>query len=165
VTIIDSPSPNQNDRPAGARPSLVVIHGTVGSDASDLAWCRDPQSKVSYHYLILRTGAVHRLVRPEKRAWHAGASEWAGRKNVNDFSIGIGLSNKGDGEPFTLAQYASAGELCAIFWREFGIHMESVVGHCHISPGRKQDPWLYFQWGRLYRAMAAFAGDPIFLRR
>jgi N-acetylmuramoyl-L-alanine amidase len=165
VNIIDSPSPNQNARPAGVRPSLVVIHGTVGTDAGDLEWLRKPEAKVSYHYLVLRSGAVHRLVRPERRAWHCGGSEWLGQQNVNNFSIGIGLSNKGDGEPFTLAQYASAGELCAIFWREFGIHMEGVVGHYHISPGRKTDPWYTFQWGRLFRAMAAFAGDPIFLRR
>ena len=96
MNIIDSPSPNQNDRPRGAGlPSLIVLHGTVGTDAGDLSWIRSPASKVSYHYLILRDGTVHRMVRPERRAWHAGASEWAGRENVNDFSIGIGLSSKG----------------------------------------------------------------------
>jgi N-acetylmuramoyl-L-alanine amidase len=155
VNIIDSPSPNQNERPAGVRPRLVVIHGTVGSDASDLAWCRDPAAKVSYHYLILRNGAIHRLVKPERRAWHAGASSWGGKPDCNDYSIGIGLSNKGDGEPFTAAQYASGGALCAIFRREYGIGPEAIVGHYHVSPGRKTDPWYTFHWGALFAAMEA----------
>jgi N-acetylmuramoyl-L-alanine amidase len=155
VNIIDSPSPNQNERPAGTKPRLVVIHGTVGNDASDLSWLRSKESKVSYHYLIQRNGTIHRLVRPEKRAWHCGASSWGGVPDVNDFSIGLGLSNLGNGEPYPEAQYQAAGWLCAIFEREYGIGMERVVGHCHISPGRKSDPWLVFRWGSLFAAMLA----------
>lgn len=161
MNIIDSPSPNQNDRPAGVRPRLVVIHGTVGSDAGDLQWLRSKEAEVSYHYLVQRNGVIHRLVRPERRAWHAGKSSWGGVPDVNDFSIGIGLSNLGDahlngtGEPFTEAQYQAAGWLCAIFEREYGIGMERVVGHVHVSPGRKQDPWLTFRWGSLFAAMVA----------
>ncbi|HYW05492.1 MAG TPA: N-acetylmuramoyl-L-alanine amidase, partial [Longimicrobium sp.] len=85
MDIIDSPSPNHNARPAGAKPTLIVIHGTVGSDSGDLGWIRDPVSKVSYHYLIQRNGKTHRIVRPEQRAWHAGESVWDGKKNVNDY--------------------------------------------------------------------------------
>jgi len=149
MSIIDSPSPNHNSRPADVPPSLIVIHGTVGSDAGDLAWIRDPGSEVSYHYLIQRTGDTHRIVRPELRAWHAGVSTWEGRGNVNDYSIGIGLSNLGDGEAYTAAQYRAAGELCSILVREWEIPMERIVGHYHISPGRKTDPWYTFQWMRL----------------
>lgn len=157
MLITDSPSPNQSERPAGMRPRLIVIHGTVGSDAGDLTHLRQKASEVSYHYLIMRPGTIHRLVRPEKRAWHAGASIWRGIPNVNDYSIGIGLSNKGDGEPFTEEQYRSAGWLCAVFGREYGIRMEEIVGHCHISPGRKTDPWLHFHWGKLFEYRAQFA--------
>ena len=35
------------------------------------------------------------MIDDELRAWHAGLSEWRGQKNVNDFSIGIELSNPG----------------------------------------------------------------------
>jgi N-acetylmuramoyl-L-alanine amidase len=160
VTIIDSPSPNQGARPAGVTPSLVVIHGTVGTDNGDLAWLRTEKAAVSYHYLIQRTGAIHRLVRPERRAWHAGASSWRGVPNVNDYSIGIGLSNLGSGESYTEAQYDAAGWLSAIFAREYGIGLEEVVGHCHVSPGRKTDPWLNFEWGRLFARMAVYASRP-----
>jgi N-acetylmuramoyl-L-alanine amidase len=158
VTIIDSPSPNQGARPPGAKPSLVVIHGTVGTDAGDLEWLRSPKSRVSYHYLVQRTGAIHRLVHPEARAWHAGESSWRGVADVNDFSIGIGLSNLGGGELYREAQYAAAGWLCSIFAREFGIGMEAIVGHYHVSPGRKTDPWYSFEWGRLFARMQAAEG-------
>ena len=149
MDIIESPSPNHNARPAGCKPTLIVIHGTVGSDSGDLGWIRDPASKVSYHYLIQRTGKTHRIVRPEQRAWHAGDSVWDGKKNCNDYAIGIGLSNLGDGEAYTGSQYRSAGGLCAILMREYDIPLERIVGHYHISPGRKTDPWYTFQWMRL----------------
>ena len=147
--IIDSSTRNQNVRPGSVRPDCIIIHGTVGTDTSDLSWLRNPESKVSYHYLIQRPGAIHRLVHPERRAWHAGESEWEGRKNVNDYSIGVGLSNLGNGEAFTAAQYASAGWLCEILMREHNIPLERILGHYHIAPLRKTDPWYTFQWMRL----------------
>jgi N-acetylmuramoyl-L-alanine amidase len=150
MTIIDKRSPNQNERPAGVLPGLIVIHGTVGSDAGDLAWLTNPASKVSYHYLIQRAGTTYRLVDDTRRAWHAGASSWRGRANVNDYSLGIGLSNKGDGELFTDAQYKACGSLCRILMRRWNITLDEVVGHYHISPGRKTDPWYVFEWGRLF---------------
>lgn len=153
MTIIDSPSPNQSARPNGVLPRLIVIHGTAGSDKGDLLHLRTPGSGVSYHYLIQRSGAIHRLARPERRAWHAGASSWKGVEDVNDFSIGIGLSNRGEGELYSEGQYAAAGYLCAIFERDREIGMESIVGHYHISPGRKTDPWETFEWGRLFDRM------------
>lgn len=153
MKIIDSPSPNQGARPAGVKPRLIVIHGTVGTDSGDLTWLRQKQAGVSYHYLLQRTGQIHRLVRPDKRAWHAGLSSWKGVPDVNNYSIGIGLSNMGGGEPYTEAQYDAAGWLCSVFWREFSIGMEQVLGHYHVSPGRKTDPWYSFEWGRLFDRM------------
>jgi len=152
VKVIDSPSPNQNLRPEGVKPRLVVIHTTAGDDEGGLSWLRDPKSRVSAHYLVLRNGAIHRLVDVSRRAWHAGLSEWQGVPNVNDYSIGIELVSRYD-QRVTEAQYAAAGWLCSIFEREFGIGPEDVVGHYHVSPGRKTDPWYSFEWGRLFEAM------------
>ena len=152
--ILDKPSPNQGARPPGVEPDLLVLHGTVGSDAGDLAWLSNAESKVSYHYLIQRDGTVYRLVPEARKAWHAGVSSWEGRDNCNAYSIGIGLSNLGpkgsqEFEPFTREQYKAAGWLCADIMERYGIPFERVVGHQHISPGRKTDPWLHFQWTRL----------------
>lgn len=152
VNIIDSGSPNHGARPPGATIDLLVIHGTAGTDEGDLAWCRDRRSGVSYHYLILRDGTTHRLVAEERRAWHAGVSEWQGRANVNDYSIGVGLSNRGPGEPYTEAQYTTLAKLTRdIMDRRPEITSERIVGHADVSPGRKTDPWPHFDWRR-YRA-------------
>lgn len=148
------PSPNFNNRPAGVEPSLVVIHGTAGTDAGDLAWLTSPQSKLSYHYLITRNGRIYYLVREMHRAWHAGKSSWGGVDGVNDFSIGIALSNRGPHlEPhYTDAQYESLGLLLTDLRERRGIHSSrGVVGHAAVSPGRKSDPWAHFDWFRVAR--------------
>lgn len=163
MKIIDAPSPNRSERVAEETPSLVVIHGTAGTIAGDLAHTRNPKSGVSYNYLIGPDGLIHRTVHWRWAAWHAGTSSWRGRPNVNRFSIGIGLSNPGDGKiMFTDEQYHSAGWLCAVFDRDLGIGMERVVGHYTVSgrhlgvrPDPKTDPWDWFEWGRLFAAMAA----------
>lgn len=150
MTVKERPSPNHNARPAGVRPDLILIHGTAGrSDAGDLSWLCAPESEVSYHYLIGRDGAVYRLVDDERRAWHAGRSAWEGRADCNDYAIGIGLSNDG-AEPYTAAQYAALGELVRDIRSRFDIPLRRIVGHHHVSPGRKTDPWYHFEWGRFF---------------
>jgi N-acetylmuramoyl-L-alanine amidase len=82
-------SPNYNARPPSKGVELVVIHATAGtSEEGDLSWLCSPKSRVSYHYLVGRTGALYQLVQESRRAWHAGRSRWLGKDNCNDFSIG-----------------------------------------------------------------------------
>jgi N-acetyl-anhydromuramyl-L-alanine amidase AmpD len=149
MNIILRSSPNKNARPAGVNPSLLIIHGTAGkSDAGDLSWLLAAKSKVSYHYLIARNGQIWQLVPDKERAWHAGVSSWNGRSNCNDYSIGIGLSNDG-AEPFTDAQYESCKNLVEMLRTKHDIPLVRVLGHHHVSPGRKSDPWLHFHWLRI----------------
>lgn len=153
MKIIDSPSPSHNARPVGVVPRLFVVHGTVGNDAGDLAFLKAggaPGKPVSYHYLILRTGQIHRLVQPGRRAWACDPSSWKGDDGVNDFSISVGLSNLNDGKPYTDAQYRSCAWLYVTLAKHFPIPLEGVVGHFHISYPRKTDPWYTFEWGRLF---------------
>lgn len=143
-------------------PRLLIVHATAGaSDEGDVQWCRTSQaeldakhgkgkySAVSYHYIVGRKGTVYQLVQDERRAWHAGISTWNGRANCNDYSIGVALSNRGDGEAYTPDQYASLAGLCVILMQRWNIPLERLVGHCHVSPGRKTDPYLKFEWTRL----------------
>jgi len=137
------PSPNKSRRPSGVRITAIVLH----ADASDrvdssLDWCRRPESKVSYHVLIGRTGNVFALVHPEERAWHAGVSELDGVKNVNDFAIGVCLSNRNDGETFPKAQLFEAATVCAALCQHYGIPLERIVTHAEVArpAGRKTDP-------------------------
>ena len=63
------------------------------SEIESLRRLKDPKSKVSTHYLINRKGLIIQMVRDNKIAWHAGKSKWI--KNLNKYSIGVELVNKG----------------------------------------------------------------------
>ena len=81
-----------------------------------------------------------------KRAWHAGQSEYEGQSACNNFSIGIELEGT-DTTPYTQAQYTSLHNLTkAIMTRYPLITTKRVVGHCDIAPGRKTDPGESFNW-------------------
>jgi len=137
------PSPNRNKRPEGVRITAIVLH----ADASDrvdtsLDWCRRPESKVSYHFLLGRTGNVFLLVHPEQRAWHCGVSALDGVSDVNDFAIGVCLSNRNDGETYPKAQLFEAAMVCVQLVNHYGIPLERIVTHAEVAlpPGRKTDP-------------------------
>ncbi len=161
------PSPHEDARPAGIRVSLIVIHGVslppgeFGGhwvedffcgrlDVSGHPYFREiADLRVAPHLLIRRDGSLIQFVACERRAWHAGLSEWRGRRDCNDFSIGIELEGT-DSMPYTDAQYARLVPvirgLCA---RYPGIDDAAIVGHSDIAPGRKTDPGPAFDWGRL----------------
>ncbi len=101
---------------------------------------------VSAHYLIDRKGNIYRLVKDKDVAYHAGVAKMPdGRRNVNDFSIGIELMNREDTE-YAEVQYEALNNLIAALRKTYPI--KSVVGHSDIAPGRKTDPW-NFDWKKL----------------
>lgn len=134
-------SPNHKARPAGVKPSLVVLHATAGkSDAGDLSWLCSLQSRVSYHYLIGRDGTVYELVPPERMAYHAGESAWKGRTFCNQFSIGVSWCNRHDGaEPLTAAQVRAGRALLDWLAARYPSLTEAVTHH-DVAPTRKSDP-------------------------
>ncbi len=106
--------------------------------------------KVSAHFLIRRDGALIQFVSCDHRAWHAGRSEWRGRENCNDFSVGIELEGL-EGDSFEPAQYLGLARLLSALARRYPI--ASVVGHEHVAPGRKADPGAGFSWRQLHRLL------------
>ncbi len=95
---------------------------------------------------IKRDGELLQFVASGDRAWHAGESEFRGRKRVNDFSIGIELEGC-DEEKFEEIQYAALCRLTSVLQDAFpAIRIGNIVGHCDISPGRKTDPGPHFNW-------------------
>jgi N-acetylmuramoyl-L-alanine amidase len=111
--------------------------------ASSLDWCRRPESKVSYHVLIGRKGDIYQLVAPERRAWHCGVSAWDGVPNCNDYTLGVCLSNRNDGEEeYPLAQLWSAAQVCRALMDHFQIAGDRIISHAAVATpaGRKTDP-------------------------
>ena len=170
---VQCPSPNQDERPAGAVPELLVIHGIslppgkFGGDYIEALFTNtlDPQQhpyfreiadlKVSAHLLLRRDGALLQFVPLTRRAWHAGDSKFRGRSCCNDYSIGIELEGTDD-EAYTDQQYQRLPVLIHAIIRAYPqISARQIAGHCDIAPGRKSDPGPAFDWLRLYDGLAA----------
>lgn len=176
------PSPHADERPAGTRVSLIVIHGVSlppgefgGSRVEEFFIGRLDSAahpyfseiaalRVAPHFYVTREGRVTQFVSTDRRAWHAGRSSWRGRAECNDFSIGIELEGV-DEMPYTDAQYAMLAALIgALRRRHPGIGEHGLAGHSDIAPGRKTDPGPAFEWTRLREDLARagynFAGKP-----
>jgi N-acetylmuramoyl-L-alanine amidase len=154
MNLIEAPSPNFD--PRTVPPSLLVLHYTgmqTGEEA--IARLRDPEARVSSHYVVEEDGRVFRLVPEERRAWHAGVSYWRGRRNVNGDSIGIEIVNPGHEwgyRAFPEAQVAAVIELVADIRTRWEIEDRDIVGHADVAPARKEDPGELFPWKRLAEA-------------
>jgi N-acetylmuramoyl-L-alanine amidase len=155
--IIDALSPNFDERDQPV--SMIVLHYTGMEDGgAAIERLRDPQAKVSCHYLVTEDGQVLRMVPEEKRAWHAGRSWWRGIQNVNSVSIGIELVNPGHEygyRPFAEEQIDALVPLVAEIKERHGITRGNIVGHSDVAPTRKQDPGELFPWNRLARLRLA----------
>lgn len=149
MKIIEHPSPNFGPRRGTDRPDMVVLHYTA-MESAEAACARlcDPEPEVSAHYLISDTGKILRLVAEEQRAWHAGVGAWQDCKDINSYSIGIELANRGD-EPFPEPQLCALETLLKDLLNRWQINPNRVLGHSDIAPGRKQDPGQRFPWSRL----------------
>ncbi len=81
-------------------------------------------------------------------------SQFCGRDNCNDFSIGIELEGE-DHRPYTERQYHELAAVTRALRQRFPkINLERIVGHCDVAPGRKTDPGPAFNWDKL-RALLA----------
>ena len=163
------PSPNRDERPAGAEITLLLVHaislppGEYGGDAIERLFTNwlDPAAhpyfaeiaglEVSSHFLVRRDGALLQFVPVQERAWHAGASCWRGRERCNDFSIGVELEGADDGA-FEDAQYARLRDLIHVL--RAALPLRDIAAHSEVAPGRKTDPGAHFEWPRVLSALA-----------
>ncbi len=154
MDLILAPSPNFDARKSP--PDMVVLHYTgMPTGAEALSRLRDPQTKVSAHYLIEEEGRVFSLVAEERRAWHAGVSFWKGERDINAVSIGIELVNPGHEWGYRAFPDAQIGALIALLDEVRGrwtIPDGRILGHSDVAPERKTDPGELFPWKRLAEA-------------
>lgn len=154
LTLIDAPSPNFNARSQPV--SILVLHYTgMESGQAALDRLRDPDAKVSAHYVVEEDGRVFALVAEDQRAWHAGRGSWRGRKDVNGASIGIEIVNGGHdfGLPeFPGAQIEAVIALSQGILSRHAIAPGDIIGHSDMAPSRKSDPGEKFPWQCLAQA-------------
>jgi AmpD protein len=166
------PSPNQDERPDGGQPELLIVHGISlppgefgGPEikrlfTNTLDWDAHPYFdeirglEVSSHLLIRRDGELLQFVPFTRRAWHAGESIFRARSCCNDFSIGIELEGE-DETAYTDDQYAVltavVGALLDAYPR---LSAREIAAHADVAPGRKTDPGPAFDWLRLYDGLS-----------
>ena len=151
MPYIDAPSPNFDARTAP--PDMIVLHYTgMPTGEGALARLRDPEAKVSSHYLVEEDGRVFQLVPEARRAWHAGVSFWKGERDLNGVSIGVEIVNPGHEfgyRPFPEPQIAAVIGLVADIRTRWSVPNGRIVGHSDIAPTRKADPGELFPWDRL----------------
>ena len=168
--LMDTPyiaSPNCDDRPDRDDISLIVVHGislppgqfdgpfvehffTNRLDYSAHPFFKDIKDmRVSAHLFIRRNGDIIQFVPFEKRAWHAGQSQYQGRECCNDFSIGIELEGTDEIE-YTDSQYAQLGAAIASILLAYPkISRDLILCHSDFAPGRNRDPGPSFNWTKL----------------
>ena len=157
------PSPNFNQRPDNTEIQLIVIHNISLPPSqfgggyieqffqNKLDWSVHPYfqtiqgMEVSAHLLILRTGEVIQFVNFNDRAWHAGRSSYLGKKECNDYSMGIELEGSDD-PAFEQVQYDALVQVVACLQAHYPKTQYHLAGHSDIAPGRKTDPGPYFNW-------------------
>ena len=94
-------------------PEFLVLHWSAGDGDDDAIadYFVNPRKKIgvdddgetiwgprdaSYHFAGGRWGSTVQMVDTDDTAWHSGGgTDWLGRKEVNDRSIGICLANRG----------------------------------------------------------------------
>ncbi len=127
----------------------IIIHSVYNSLGGDPY---DPEKViekyemegVASHYLIDREGKIYHLVPEENIAHHAGTSQMPdGRKNVNNFSIGIELIYALLEGP-NQKQYQALAQLLNHLRQKYEIPPNNILGHKDVSPN-KTDPW-EFDW-------------------
>ncbi|MDA7086691.1 N-acetylmuramoyl-L-alanine amidase [Pseudomonas sp. SA3-5] len=139
-----------------SRVQYIVLHYTSTDLPNSLRLLTEEE--VSSHYLIGDTPpTIYRLVDENRRAWHAGDSQWQGRTWLNASTIGIELVNRGytDGpngrhwQPFAPAQVEALIALLKDIMQRHQLAPGSILGHSDVAPQRKVDPGPLFPWKRL----------------
>lgn len=164
-------SPNQDDRQDENDISLIVMHCISLPEGqyhtpyikqlftnqlkaeSHPDFAEICQLQVSSHIVIDREGAITQYVPFNKRAWHAGVSEYQGRDKCNDFSIGIELEGT-EYSPYTEVQYTQLALLINCLLSTYPkLSQQNITGHSDIAPQRKTDPGEYFDWEKLNKLL------------
>jgi len=144
MNIINILSPNFTPGRNIYKPEAVVIHIMEGTLSGTDSWFKSPQSKVSAHYGIGKTGDVHQYVAEINTAWHAGrlnGPSWllikpAGNGqyfNPNYYTVGIEHEGN-ENSDWTNEMYSSSSEMVKTICSRWNIPIDRnhVIGHHEI---------------------------------
>lgn len=137
--------------------SAILLHHTGGFNS--LKYLSEYHANpVSIQKLVPKKmpngNAGHYQIVPDaKRAWHAGRSEFGGKEDWNNYSIGVEIENLGDGkDKYSDEQYETIAQIIAYQCALYHIPDYFVRTHREVAlpRGRKTDPDPTFDLGRLW---------------
>lgn len=122
-------TPNQSGK---ITPEAIVMHDTASGLSADgpISWLCDTRAKASAHFVLGRDGKITQLAYTNRKTWHAGKSSLHGRRNVNNFAIGIEmvspgwLTSKDGGKTATFSRGSPTWDA-----KQYGIHQITDDGH------------------------------------
>jgi hypothetical protein len=124
-------SPLNRVRDAREQTDYIILHTTEGNGGPSLQRVR--QSGLA-HYIVMLDGRVHRVIKRQLVARHAGRSMWDGRENLDQHSIGIevvGYHNK----PLRDVQITALAELIRQLQGIYDIPDDRVITHSMVAYG------------------------------
>ncbi|WP_030604186.1 N-acetylmuramoyl-L-alanine amidase [Streptomyces fulvoviolaceus] len=137
------------DRPRSHTVDRVIIHVTQTAFTKTLSIFRNPQKKVSAHYVVRSAdGYLAQCVPEADIAWHAG--NW----DYNTRSIGIEHEGWVDRPAyFTDALYEQSARLTAAICARYGIPRDRahIIGHYQVPGTDHTDPGPNWDWTRYIR--------------
>ena len=152
ITYKYSPNFNNYKRNKTDIKFLIIHYTGMRKEKDAIERLINIQSEVSSHYFIKYDGKIIQLVPDLYTAWHAGKSAWHNKKLLNNFSIGIEISNTGHNygyQNYKKKQITALIKLLQNLKKKYKIKPENILGHSDIAPFRKKDPGEKFPWKKL----------------
>lgn len=127
-------------------PKAIVLHDTCGNYEGSIDWTSrilhpttGQRLYASYHCIVARDGRRTITNLDDNRAYHAGISEFKGRKSLNEWSIGVAFERDSHSEPLQIEAIESAIEYILPRMKKWNISLGNITDHRTISPNRKVD--------------------------
>lgn len=141
------------------RQRYIILHYTALNNDKSVQVLSE--QGVSAHYLVndINDKEIYQLVDENKRAYHAGISQWRNDSQLNDTSIGIEIVNMGYSvdslgyktfPDYPEYQVRKVAALVKDLANRYNIQPTNIIAHSDVAPTRKQDPGPKFPWKKLY---------------
>lgn len=112
----------------------IVFHHTGDGDYESVHnTFMNPDSKASAHVVINADGTRSSYAKPSRVLYHAGVSNWRGKEDANNRTIGIELFGNTNNNPLTEDQISSTLDYLTPIIKEYGIAEEDFTTHAKIA--------------------------------
>jgi len=142
----------------GKKIIAIVNHITAGLYPGCLGWLKNPTSKASANYLVLKDGSILQLVKDEDSAWANGKvnkPNWKYYDGTNPNRYTLSIEHEAlQGEGLTEQQYRATLYLhhYLVIKHDIPIDEDHIIGHYRIdSVDRINCPGSKFPWKELFK--------------